>query len=154
MTKCRICKGKLVKIVDLGKISLVGNFTKKLKKQKRYKISINFCSDCKHMQIAEIINPNLLFKKYLWETGVSISNINLIKDLLKKIKKYGISKKSRVFEIASNDGSFLKLVNDKYDCLAVGIDPAKNLKKKIKGKKKIITIVDYFFSTWVCKYTY
>ena len=36
------------------------------------------------MQIAEIINPNLLFKKYLWETGVSISNINLIKDLLKK----------------------------------------------------------------------
>ena len=143
MTKCRICKGKLVKIVDLGKISLVGNFTKKLKKQKRYKISINFCSDCKHMQIAEIINPNLLFKKYLWETGVSISNIYLIKDLLKKIKKYGISKKSRIFEIACNDGSFLKLVNDQYDCLAVGIDPAKNL-KKIKGKKKIITIVDYF----------
>ena len=143
MVKCRICKGKLIKIIDLGKISLVGDFTKKLIKQKKYKISINFCSNCKHMQIAEILDPNLLFKKYLWETGVSISNINLIKDLLKKIKKFGISKKSKVFEIASNDGSFLNHINNKYHCLAVGIDPAQNLKKKIR-KKKIFTIVNYF----------
>ena len=92
MVKCRICKGKLIKIVDLGKISLVGNFTKNKTKQKKYKISINFCSDCKHVQITEILNPNLLFKKYLWETGVSISNINLIKNLLKKIKKFGYQK--------------------------------------------------------------
>ncbi len=143
MVKCRICKGKLIKIVDLGKISLVGNFTKKKTKQKKYKISINFCSDCKHVQITEILNPNLLFKKYLWETGVSISNINLIKNLLKKIKKFGISKKSKVFEIASNDGSFLNHINYKYHCLAVGIDPAKNFKSKLK-KKKIFTIVNYF----------
>ena len=54
MVKCRICKGKLIKIVDLGKISLVGNFTKNKTKQKKYKISINFCSDCKHVQITEI----------------------------------------------------------------------------------------------------
>jgi SAM-dependent methyltransferase len=143
MAKCRICKGKLIKIVDLGKISLVGDFTKKKADQKKYKISINFCSNCKHMQIAEILNPNLLFKKYLWETGVSISNIRLIKELLKKIKKYKISKKSKVFEIASNDGTLLNLINDKYHCLAVGIDPAKNFKKKFK-KKNIFTIVNYF----------
>ncbi len=143
MVKCRICKGKLIKIVNLGKISLVGNFTKKKTKQKKYKISINFCSDCKHVQITEILNPNLLFKKYLWETGVSISNINLIKNLLKKIKKYGISKKSKVFEIASNDGSFLNYINNKYRCLAVGIDPAENFKRKLR-KKNIFTIVNYF----------
>ncbi len=143
MTKCRICKGKLIKIVDLGKISLVGNFIRTLKKQKKYKISINYCSECKHVQIAEILNPNLLFKKYLWETGVSISNIKLIKDLLKKIKKYGITEDSKILEIASNDGSFLNLINKKYKCLTVGIDPAKNFKNKIK-KKKIITIINYF----------
>ena len=107
----------------------------KIKQNKKYKISINFCSDCKHVQITEILNPNLLFKKYLWETGVSISNINLIKNLLKKIKKFGISKKSKVFEIASNDGSFLNHINNKYHCLAVGIDPAKNFKSKLRKKK-------------------
>ena len=62
MANCRICKGKLIKIIDLGKISLVGNFLRKLKNQKKYKISLNFCINCKHVQIAEILNPNLLFK--------------------------------------------------------------------------------------------
>ncbi len=143
MVNCRICKGKLVKIVNLGKISLVGNFLRKFKKQKKYKISLNFCVNCKHVQIAEILNPNLLFKKYLWETGVSKSNIKLIEDIIKKIKKYGISNKSKILEIASNDGSFLNLINKQYKCLAVGIDPAANFKKR-SNKRNIFTITNYF----------
>ncbi len=143
MTNCRICKGKLIKIVDLGKISLVGNFTRKLEKQKKYKITLNFCVKCKHVQIAEILNPNLLFKKYFWETGVSKSNINIIKDIIKKIKKYGISKKTKILEIASNDGSFISLINKRYKCLAVGIDPATNFKKRL-NKRKVFTITNYF----------
>ena len=143
MANCRICKGKITKIVDLGKISLVGNFSRKFKKEKRFKISLNFCIKCKHVQIAEILNPNLLFKNYLWETGVSLSNINLIQDLIKRLKKYGISKQSKILEIASNDGSFLNLINKKYKCLAVGIDPATNF-KKLSKKKNIFTITNYF----------
>ena len=80
-----------------------------------------------------------MFKNYLWETGVSLSNINLIRkrerDLIKRLKKYGISKKSKILEIASNDGSFLNLINKKYKCLAVGIDPATNFKKLSKKKR-------------------
>ncbi len=142
MVNCRICKGKLIKIVDLGKISLVGNFLKRIKKQKKFKISLNFCIECKHVQIEEILNRDLLFKKYLWETGVSISNIRIIEDLIKKLRKYGISKKSKILEIASNDGSFLNLIYKKYKCLAVGIDPANNFKRL--SKKKIFTITNYF----------
>ena len=134
MANCRICKGKLIKIIDLGKISLVGNFLRRLKKQKKFKISLNFCIKCKHVQIAEILNQDLLFKKYLWETGISVSNIRIIKDIIKKIKKYGVSKKSKILEIASNDGSFLNLINKKYKCLTVGIDPANNLKRLSKKK--------------------
>ncbi len=143
MVNCRICRGKLIKIINLGRISLVGNFVQKYKKQKKYKISLNFCTECKHVQIAEILNPNLLFKKYLWETGISNSNIKLINDIIIKMKKYGISRKSKILEIASNDGTFLNLINKKYKCLAVGIDPASNLKKRFK-KRKIFTITNYF----------
>ena len=73
MANCRICKGKLIKIIDFGKISLVGNFLRRLKKQKKFKISLNFCIKCKHVQIAEILNQDLLFKKYLWETGFQLA---------------------------------------------------------------------------------
>ncbi len=113
MSSCRVCRGKLIKIIDFGKIALVGDFPKKKVKQKKYKISLNYCKICKHVQIAEILNPNLLFKKYLWETGISKSNILLLKEIIKKIKKFKINYRSQVLEIASNDGSFLELIKKK-----------------------------------------
>ena len=94
---CRICKGKLKTIIDLGKIGLVGNFYKKKKLKKKFKISLNFCSLCKHVQIGEKLNPDALFKNYLWETGVSKSNITLIKKLIKTLKKLKATKKSKIF---------------------------------------------------------
>ena len=145
MSRCRICRGKLIKIIDFGKIALVGDFPKKKIKQKKYKISLNYCKICKHVQIAEILNPNLLFKEYFWETGISKSNIYLMEGIIKKIKKFKINAKSKVLEIASNDGSFLELIKKKFKCFVLGIDPAKNL-KKISDKKKVLSISDYFNS--------
>ena len=145
MSECRICRGKLTPIINFGKISLVGNFLKKLKKQKKYNISLNFCKICKHVQIAELLDPNLLFRNYLWETGISKSNILLINKLLQKLKKFGINKKTKVLEIASNDGSFLKTIKSKYKCFVIGVDPAKNFKKKLK-KFNIPTVFNFFNS--------
>ena len=67
-------------------------------------------------------------------------------DLLIKLrKKLGINKKSKVLEIASNDGSFLKLIKEKFKCFIIGVDPAKNFKKKL-NKSEIPTIFDFFNS--------
>jgi len=143
MSNCRICESKIKKIIDFGKIALVGNFLKKKVSQKKYKISLNYCVSCKHVQISEKLNPNLLFKNYLWETGISKSNIHLLRDHLQKLKKFGINKKSKVLEIASNDGSFIKILKKKFNCFVIGVDPAKNLAKKA-NKKSIFTINNYF----------
>ncbi len=143
MSNCRICDNKIKKIIDFGKIALVGNFLKKKRKQKKYKISLNYCVSCKHVQISEKLNPHLLFKNYLWETGISKSNIHILKDLLQKLKKLGINKKSKILEIASNDGSFIKILKEKFDCSIIGVDPAKNLAKKA-NKKNIFTINNFF----------
>ena len=143
MKNCRICKSKLKKIINLGKIALVGNFSKSKIKHKKYSIILNYCLKCKHVQISEYLHPNLLFKNYLWETGISKSNIFLIKKLLISLKKYGIGKKSKILEIASNDGSFIQILKKKFKCFAIGVDPAQNLAKKARSKK-ISTINDYF----------
>jgi len=143
MKKCRICNYKLKEIVNLGKIALVGNFFKKKAHQKKYKINLNYCLKCKHVQISERLNPSLLFKNYLWETGISSSNILLIKKLLIKLKKLGVNKKSKILEIASNDGSFIKILKKKFNSFIIGVDPAKNLAKKANSKR-IFTINDYF----------
>ena len=141
MSNCRICESKIKKIIDFGKIALVGNFLKKKVNQKKYKISLNYCVSCKHVQISEKLNPNLLFKNYLWETGISKSNIHLLRDHLQKLKKFGINKKSKVLEIASNDGSFIKILKKKFNCFVIGVDPAKNLAKKLIKKVYLQLII-------------
>ena len=145
MANCRICKYQLRKIINLGKIALVGNFLKKKTNQKKFKISLNYCISCKHVQIAERLKPDLLFKHYLWETGISKTNILLLKDFLKKLKKLGINKNSKILEIASNDGSFIQILKNKFNSFVVGVDPAKNLARKANSKK-IFTIDKYFDS--------
>ena len=144
--KCRICDNQLISILNFKKVALSGDCLKKnkLKKQKKYPLSIGVCKKCKHLQIQNIVNPKKLFNHYEWETGVSKSNINLISSLLKSLnKKFNLSNKSKVFEIASNDGSLLKETRNKYKSLVLGIDPAKNL-LKVSKRNKIKTIVDFF----------
>jgi SAM-dependent methyltransferase len=144
--KCRICKNKLLKIISLKKVALSGTFLKKnqIQKEKKYPISLTVCKNCKHVQIDNIINPKKLYSHYDWETAVSKSNVNLIKNLITKLNKsFGLKKNSKVFEIASNDGTLLKEVKNQYKSYVLGIDPAKNL-KNISNKKDVATISDFF----------
>jgi SAM-dependent methyltransferase len=144
--KCRICNNRLITILNFKKVALSGNFLKKnqIKKEKKYPLSIAVCRRCKHLQIQNIINPKKLFNHYEWETGVSKSNFELISSLLKTLrKKFKLNKKSKIFEIASNDGTLLKEVKNKHKSFVLGIDPAKNL-TKISKKNNINTIADFF----------
>lgn len=144
--KCRICNNKLLNIINFDKVALSGTFLKKkqIRKERKYPIALTVCKQCKHVQIKNIINPKKLYNHYEWETALSKSNINLIKDLLFKLnKKFTLNKNSKVFEIASNDGTLLKEVRNRYKSHVLGIDPARNL-KKISNKKKVTTIADFF----------
>ena len=144
--KCRICNNKLISVLSFKKVALSGSFLKKneIKNEKKYPLSIAVCKDCKHLQIQDLINPKKLFNHYEWETGVSKSNIELILSFLKLLKKnFKLDEKSKIFEIASNDGTLLKEAKKKYKSFVLGIDPAKNL-MKISKKNNVKTIDDFF----------
>ena len=146
---CRICKGKLITIINFKKVALSGKFLikRQIKNEKKYPLSLAVCKNCKHIQIKNIIDPKKLFNHYDWETGISTSNVNLIKNLIVRLnKKIKIDKNSKVFEIASNDGTLLKEIKNRYKSKILGIDPAQNL-RKISLKKNVPTIVDYFSSS-------
>ena len=116
--KCRICSNKLISILNFKKVALSGSFLKKsqISSEKKYPLSIAVCEKCKHLQIQNIINPKKLFNHYEWETGVSKSNFELISSLLNTLKKkFKLNQKSKVFEIASNDGTLLKKVKTRLE---------------------------------------
>ena len=143
INKCRVCGSKnLLSILDLGQQPLANDLHRNYKKQNKYPLHLLICNSCKTSQISATINPKILFKKYLWVTNTS----DVAKDHANKFRNFcnKILKKSKykVFEVASNDGTFLKQFKKK-GCQVIGIDPAKNIVDKVKGIKTINAFFDY-----------
>ena len=132
---CRVCLSKRISnILDLGKQPLANSLRKNTKKNKIFPLKIVFCKNCKTTQLSSTINPKHLFSNYLWVTESSTAVMKYSKFFFKKISKF-FNKNSFVLEIASNDGTFLKLFK-KRKVKVLGIDPAKNLAEKAKKNTK------------------
>ena len=64
--KCRLCSGKIKKILELPNVP-IGNDLQKNKIKSlslaEYPLVINKCKSCNHFQLSISINPNILYKK-------------------------------------------------------------------------------------------
>ena len=95
------------------------------------------------MQLTKIVNPKILFDKYVWVTGTSHTTKRYLLNLSNYISnKFNKDKNLRVLEVASNDGSFLKILKKKFNNV-YGVEPAKNI-AKLANKNKLLTYNYYF----------
>jgi SAM-dependent methyltransferase len=151
-TKCRICEHEnFVNVVDYKTVNLSGNFFNynKAKNDKKYSLKLIICKKCKHLQINNNLNPSLLFNHYVWKTSDSATNISLINNFLNDLVKMKlISKNTKALEIASNDGTLLKIMHNSFKNFCVGVEPAKNLKNEYTKK---ISVLTNFFSLKLSK---
>jgi len=149
---CRICSSsELIFVFNLNPTAPANALRKKsTNKFKLYPLSLNFCRKCKHLQLAHIVNPNILFSNYLYTSSASNVYLNYLSEyVLHIIKRYNLDpKKHKICDIASNDGSFLSFFK-KNNFDVCGIEPAKNL-SKISSNKKIKTL-NFFLKYQVIK---
>ena len=144
--KCRSCNSKeLRSVLSLGKQPLANSLkSKQFITDEKFSLSISFCLKCKLIQLNETILKSKLFDEYVWVTGTGNKTIVYLKNLLKNIKNLNfISKNDFVIEIASNDGSFLKVLKSNGYKKILGVDPAKNL-AKLASKEGLKTLNDYW----------
>jgi len=139
---CRCCKQKnLLLYLDLGKQPLANSYHKG-KKTPEIPLEVMLCRNCFHSQLSVVVNPDEMFKNYLYVSGTTATfrkhTEELAKDAVKRIKHKPI----RVLDIACNDGTQLEHFR-KLGCEVMGVDPAKNL-RKITLAKKIPVLVDYW----------
>ena len=153
---CRICKSQdLHIIIDYGKVALADSFLsndEEINNEKRYDLRLCICGSCKHVQIDEIVNPELMFNDYPWETGISKSIIKYADEMSEKIinsfTEVCFKSHPRVFEIASNDGTLLNVFQNK-GCEILGIDPAINIAQKANDRS--INTIPAFFDHQMAK---
>ena len=99
--------------------------------QEEFPLAINRCKKCYHVQLTHAVNPDLMFKDYLYVSGTSLTMkqhfwwfANYSSEYY-KILNDGHPPVT-VFDIGCNDGSQLDQFK-KLGVLTYGVDPAENL---------------------------
>lgn len=147
--KCLCCGGEnLEKVLDLNKQPLANSYLReKYEKEESFPLAINFCTDCTHIQLTHSVDPDLLFKNYLYVSGTTKTLKDYFDWFVELTEKYGSGK--NILDIACNDGTQLDSFKNKgYN--TYGIDPAENLYKLSAPKHNIIC--DYFNKNSITKF--
>ena len=147
---CLACGTDILRtILDLKDQPLANNYHSDAStKQDKYPLKLNVCEKCFHLQLSHTVNPDLMFKHYLYVSGTTNTLKEYFTSFANKTLEY-CPKATSVLDIASNDGSQL----DSYQALGLntyGIDPATNLFDTARLKGHSI-ICDYFNSDTVKK---
>lgn len=124
--ECIACgNNSLVPLLDLGMQPLANSFLKSEGETENfYPLATNYCDYCFHVQLTHKVNPDLLFKNYLYVSGTAKTQLEYFDWFAKFVVENG--KPSRVLDIGCNDGSQLDAFK-RYGVLTFGVDPAENL---------------------------
>lgn len=142
---CRSCGAETEKFFILGNMPPVNSFLKKdeLSAEKKYDLSVCFCPRCYLVQLSTVVPPEDLFRHYLYFSSVSSSFLDYCKTSAYSLAgRFGLTEKSLVLEIASNDGAMLRFFKEQGIGI-LGVDPAKNIAEEA-NKKGIRTIPEFF----------
>jgi C-methyltransferase C-terminal domain/Methyltransferase domain len=87
-----------------------------------------FCRNCTLAQLGEVVDPNVLYKNYLYTTSTSQTMQRHFDRLLKDLVSE--NGKGSILEVGSNDGALLDFAIKQGFTNVVGVDPAQNLNRK------------------------
>jgi SAM-dependent methyltransferase len=148
-SNCRFCGSMLEHtFVDLGASPLCQSFldAEQLNQMEPfYPLNVYVCGSCFLVQLQEYVAPENIFSDYLYFASYSDSWLAHAKSYTDQmVRRFPITEKSLVVEIASNDGYLLQyFVAKKVPVL--GIEPAANV-AAVATQKGIPSLVKFFGS--------
>jgi hypothetical protein len=95
--------------------------------QECYPLDLYQCLSCGHVQLLDVVDPEILFRHYSYFTGRTGGLLKHFKEYAERVVgKNKIPKESLVVDIGSNDGTFLRCFLE-LGMLVQGVDPAENI---------------------------
>lgn len=146
-TTCRACGGRELELfLPLGDVALANSFLKSAQEfasERRFPLDVYFCKTCTLVQLLDVIDPEVLFRNYLYVTGTSdtiaVHNVGYAQAVVSALD---LGAEDLVVEIASNDGSLLKRFQS-HGVRTLGIEPARNIAERARADG--IETLDRFF---------
>jgi SAM-dependent methyltransferase len=111
--------------------------------EERYPLDVYFCDTCALVQLLDVIDPEVLFRDYIYVTGTSETiaahNVSYARAVVERL---GLGAGELVVEIASNDGSLLSCFQP-HGVRTLGVEPATNI-AAIARERGIETVNRFF----------
>ena len=150
LNECLCCGSEKLKLVlDLNEQPLANSFKKTAEDEPTFPLRLNICEACTHLQLSHAVNPDLLFKNYLYVSGTSQTLRDYFDWFAKRTLEYFEMPPQTVLDIACNDGSQL----NSFKALGLktyGVDPAENLHVLSSANHEVVC--DYFKEKYVYHY--
>lgn len=120
-----------------------------LLKESFYPLNIYFCPKCGLVQLRDVVPPQILFKDYVYLTGMSQTMKQHFYLLaVEVVNNFNLSKDNLVIDIGSNDGTLLKGFKQ-LGIKTLGIEPATNV--ALVAEQEGIETINDFLSVEVAK---
>jgi len=147
VTDCRFCGAPLTTtFVDLGMSPLCESYipADRLDEMEPfYPLHVRVCDACLLVQLPEYVSPAEIFTEYAYFSSYSTSWLKHAKDYTDMAAaRFGLDGRSRVVEIASNDGYLLQYFVEK-GIPVLGVEPAANV-AKAAVERGVPTVVRFF----------
>lgn len=146
ISSCRICGHEIEDFLAFGNMPLANDLVADASaaaKQDRVPLTLAFCPHCNLVQLRETVDPERLFRDYVYLSSNSASFVAHAGALAGRlVLERALDPTSRVVEIASNDGYLLKHYAQ-AGIPVLGIEPARNI-ATIARERGIETIEEFF----------
>ena len=131
---CRLCGGQHLELVlQLAPAPLVDAYVSAARLgevQVTYPLDLFLCNDCSHVQLLDVIEPEVLYADYIYATSSSPG-------LVEHFQRYATEVLDRarapegalVVDIGSNDGTLLRFFQDR-GMIILGVDPARDIARE------------------------
>lgn len=149
MTACRGCGASSTEVViDLGRQPLANAYLDDAGldlPENTYPLALVFCPSCALVQLAESVDPAVLFADYLYLSSTSHTFVQHAQALVSRLVEcYGLTSGSYVYELGSNDGYLLQHYVA-HGVTVCGIEPAEAI-ASVARERGVPTVTRFFSS--------
>ena len=145
---CRLCgHDGLATVISLGSTPLANALRDPGElhlAEATFPLEVAFCAECTLVQLTESVPPERLFREYLYFSSYSETMLRHAQTLVERlVAERALSARSRVVEIASNDGYLLQYYHER-GIPVLGIEPAVNIARVAREQRGIRTLCEFF----------
>jgi SAM-dependent methyltransferase len=113
------------------------------KPQERFPLDVHLCQGCGHLQLLDVVDPEILFRNYVYVSSTSPVFVEHFRRYAEEVRRLtGMPPGAQVLEIGSNDGTLLRFFKE-AGMRVLGVDPARAIAAEAT-RSGIETIPEFF----------